>query len=365
MAAPNTLDFFSTYVLSAIIEETPPRATFFRDRYFRSADDDIINADKVLVEYKRNGRTMAPFISRRVGDIPLDRDGYTVSEYEPARIAISRLLTIDQLKQRGFGEALYANSTEAERAARLLQTDMRDIEASIVRREEWMAAQTMINNACTMQTYIDAQTKGEVADIKFYGKGEETAHTYTVSTKWDKDGGDYRADVRNMSRMLTSRSLPASDLVIGTNVADFITNDKKTAELLDRNSGILVGTINETLGAYDGVTFLGTLNFHGHRLNVIVVDERYEDENGEDKPMFGANDAMVTAPGCGAFRYGRVTQIDYGGTDFVTYAQRRVPKLIVDSENDIRKIRVTTRPIAVPKNFVPYIYAKDVVGPNP
>lgn len=362
---PVELDFFSTYVLSAIVDETTPRATFFRDRYFGSGGGDIINADKVLVEYRKAGRTMAPFVADRIGDIPLDRRGYTVHEYEPARIAMSRLLTIDELHKRGFGEAIYANSTEAERAARLIQDDLSDIEESIVRREEWMAAQTMIHNACEMQEYVDANVKGGTKAIHFYDKGKTSEHLYTVAKKWTEDGGDYRADVRNMSRLLTSRSLPATDLIIGTNVADFITNDKKTAELLDRNSGQIVGTINETLGNYDGITFLGTLNFHGHRLNVIVVDERYEDESGKDQPMFGANDAMVTAPGCGAFKYGRITQFDYGATMPTTYAAKRVPKLIVDQENDIRKIRLTTRPIAVPKNYCPYIYAKDVVGANP
>ena len=359
------LDFFSTYALQAIIDETVPRATFFRDRYFGSGAGDIINADKVLVEYRKNGRTMAPFVADRIGDIPLDRRGYTVHEYEPARIAMSRLLTIDELRKRGFGEAIYANSTEAERAARLIQDDLSDIEDAIVRREEWMAAQTMINNACTMQEYIDAATKGGKKDISFFDKEKGSEHTYTPGKKWTDKDGNYRADIRNMARMLTSRSLPATDLIVGTNVADFIESDPETRELLKRDSGIIVGTINETLGDYDGITFMGTLNFHGHRLNVIVVDERFEDEDGKDKPMFGANDVMVTAPNCGAFKYGRVTQFDYGATMPSTYAAKRVPKLIVDTENDIRKIRLTTRPIAVPKNYCPYIYAKDVVGATP
>lgn len=359
-----TLDFFSTYVLNAIVDETLPRATFFRDRYFGSGAGDIINADKVLVEYRKAGRVMAPFVSQRIGDIPLDRRGYTIHEYEPARIAMSRLLTLDELHKRGFGEAIYANSTEAERAVRLIQDDIADIEAAMVAREEWMAAQTMINNACTMQTYVDAQTKGEKLFINFFD-GPASEHTYTVSKKWTDKDADYRSDVKNMCRMLSSRMLPAQDLLLGTNVADFILSDARTAELLDRNSGIIVGTIREQLTQYDGVTFMGQLNFGGYMLNLFTVDERFTDEDGKEKPIFDPNAVMVTAPNCGAFKYGRVTQFDYGATMPTTYAAKRVPKLIVDSENDVRKIRLTTRPIAVPKNYCPYIYAKEVVGANP
>lgn len=358
----NTINFFDTYMLLAIIEEVAPKATFFRDRYF--SDETVFASDKVLVEYRKAGQAMAPFVSDRIGDIPLDRRGYTVHELTPARIAMSRLLTLDDLRQRGFGEAIYANSTAAERAARLLLDDMTDIEQTIVNREEWMSVQTMLNNACEMQTYVDAQTKGEKLYINFYD-GKKSEHLYTVSKKWTDADAKYRVDVRNMCRMLSSRSLPANDLVVGTNVADFLTSDEETRDLLNKTSGIIVGEINAQLTQYDGVSYLGRLNFDGYRLDVFCVDERYVDEKGASVPYFGANDVMVTAPNCGGFKYGQITQIDYGSTDFASYAAKRVPKLIVDQENDIRKTRISTRPIAVPNNYCPYIVAKNVVGETP
>ena len=71
--------------------------------------------------------------------------------------------TLDDLNKRGYGEAIYANSTPAERAARLQQDDLTDMDRRIIRREEWMCAQTMINNACTMtqRSTIDDKTEGE------------------------------------------------------------------------------------------------------------------------------------------------------------------------------------------------------------
>lgn len=149
------LNFFDTYILMAIVEEIVPRQTFFKDRYFPTGDDDIFASDKVLTEYRKGDRKMAAFVSSRAGDIPMERRGFEIHEYQPAFIAPSRLLTQDDLRKRGFGEAIYANSTPAQRAARLQRDDLSDMDIRITRREEWMAVQTMINNSCTMQSYID------------------------------------------------------------------------------------------------------------------------------------------------------------------------------------------------------------------
>ena len=60
--------------------------------------------------------------------------------------------------------------------------------------------------------------------------------------------------------------------------------------------------------------------------------------------------------------YGQITQIDYGSTDFATYAAKRVPKFVLDQPGDKRKLRLATRPLAAPKDYCPYIYAADVVS---
>ena len=97
-------------------------------------------------------------------------------------------------------------------------------------------------------------------------------------------------------------------------------------------------------------------------LNVFSVDETYEDETGKSARYFPATAAMVTAPDCGHMMYGSITQMDYGKTDYTTYAAKRVAKLVVDQDKDTRKLRLGCRPLAAPKTYCPYIYAADVVG---
>ena len=328
------INFFDNVILQAISEEIVPKVSFFKDRYFPTGAGDIFKANEVLTEYRSGDRKLAAFVDQKAGDITMTK--------------------------RGFGEALYPGMDEAQRAARLLADDMNDMENRIARREEWMAAETMIGNGCVMQEYIDGATKGDSLVVKFYDGTSD--HTYTASKKWNENGGDFWGDVKAMCRMLSARGLPAKDLILGTDVADYILTDERTRQLLDKNSGIIVGEIRQQLTQYDGVVFMGTLNFGGFMLNVFSVDETYEDETGKSARYFPATAAMVTAPDCGHMMYGSITQMDYGKTDYTTYAAKRVAKLVVDQDKDTRKLRLGCRPLAAPKTYCPYIYAADVVG---
>ena len=355
-----TLNFFDTYILMAVTEEMVPRASFFRDRYFPTGEGDIFAADRVLTEYRKGDRRMAAFVSPRAGDIPMERRGYEIHEYQPAFIAPSRLMTLDDLRKRGFGEALYPGMTKAQRAARLQQRDLQEMDARISRREEWMAVQTMLHNACPMQEYVDAKTKGEELLVKFYD-GSSSEHLYTVAAPWQEAGGDFFGDVRAMCRLLSRRGLRAADLVLGVDASDGILDREDVQRALDKNSSIVIGEINQQLSEYDGVVYMGTLNFGGFRLNLISVDETYTDDSDQEQRYFPATSAMVTAPGCGHLMYGQITQIDFGSTEPADHAGRRVPKFTLDQPNDERKLRLASRPLAAPRNYCPYIYAPDVV----
>ena len=251
------LNFFDNVILQAITEEIVPKRGFFKDRYFPTGAGDIFKADEVLTEYRKGDRKLAAFVAPDVHDIPIARRGYEVHSYQPAYIAPSRVLTMDELKKRGFGEALYPGMDEAQRAARLLADDMNDMENRIAGTEEWMAAQTMISNGCTMQEMIDGKTKGNKKIVRFYDNKSD--HTYTVAKKWNATGGDFWADIKAMCRMLSYRGLPAKDLILGTDAADYILADEKTRQLLDKNSGIIVGEIRQQLTQYDGVVFIRRL----------------------------------------------------------------------------------------------------------
>lgn len=354
------LDIFSSYTLAAVVKEIIPEVTFFKDRYFPTGAGDIFSTDEVITEYTKGSRKMAAFVAPRIGAIPVERSGYEFRKFAPAYIGVSRALTLDDLQKRGFGEALYSNVSPQQRALQLERDDLTELDRRITRREEWMCAQTMLNNACTMQEYVDAKTKGDIKYVQFFD-GENSEHKYTPANPWNSDKANIVGDVYAMCQALAYRGLNATDLVIGSDVADVFYHNEEIRKLLDKNFAVNFGAINERI-TYPGVSTLGTFNFRGFTLTIFVVSSTYEDDNGKDAPYFPKDAAMVTFPNCGHLMYGAITQMPYGSVDWQTVAASRVSKFFVDNENEIRKVRLATRPLAAPRTYCPYIVADKVIG---
>ena len=253
---PNEVNIYTPRYLAEVVRQAPPIHTYFRDTFFTNIK--TFSTERVDIDLVKGDRRMAAFVHPRVGGQVLKANGFSTESYKPPLINPYDVTTADQHMTRLPGEDLYSGMTPAQRAARKLMDEYNRLNDATTRREEWMCAQTMINNACTMQTYIDDKTEGEKLYVKFFDDASD--HTYTVAIKWNATGGDFFGDVKAMCRKLSKRGLRAADLVLGSDAADAILDMEKVQKLLDRNSGIIIGTIDQELSRYDGVVYMGTLN---------------------------------------------------------------------------------------------------------
>ena len=359
------VNILDTYYMAGLWKGLSPVNTFFRDRYFPTEAGDIFKADKVLCEYQDGDHGMAPFMVERAEPIPVARQGYEIHDYAPVCLKQSRNLTVDDLKKRGFGEAILSNSTEEERAAKLVADDLALLERRFTRAEELLCANTMINNGFSVNEMLDANTVGNVATVQYYDPNQGNGGAYTIqsadrwatNTAWSVIVGHVRAMCRELSR----RGLPAQDLVVGQAVSDILLANTDFQKLVNRDSGIIIASpIVQELMKYDGVSLLGIVNFGGYRLNVIVVDEQYK-SSGSYVNYFPAKSIMVTAPGCGHLMYAHIVHMDENG-DVETIAGKRVPDLYVNRRQKIRELILESRPLAAPKNYSPWIYAANAVS---
>lgn len=369
------VNILDSYYMAGLWEGLSPVNTFFRDRYFPTRPEDIFASNKVLVEYRDGDNGRAPFMVMGADPINVKRAGYEIHDYEPLYLAQARNLTADQLKLRGFGEAILTNSTEEERAAKLVQEDLALLERRFVRTEELLCANTMINNGFTVAEMIDAETKGKDAQVMFYDPLGTNDGVYTIAsgnrwatnTAWSTIVGH----VRGMCRSLSRRGLPAQDLIVGQAVADILLGNADFQKLVNRDSGIIIASpIAQELTKYDGVTLIGIVNFGGYRLNVISVDEQYQDkvwDSGTNTYVtswvnyFPAKSIMVTAPGAGHLMYAHIVHMDENG-EVTTITGKRVPDLFVNRKRKIREIILESRPFAAPLNYSPWVYAADAVN---
>jgi hypothetical protein len=346
---------YRTVTLLTAVQAMPTHRTFLRDRYFPvDLVNDIFPGEEVLVEYRKGSKKIAPVVMPRKGGITIEREGYKTKSYIPPTIAPSRPLTIDDLNKKGFGEALYSRVSPEQRQAQILNNDLSEFDLMISGREEEMAAQAMLNNEIVLKQYADKYGGSNFEEyvIRFY-EGDANPSVYTPAVAWGQPGDNKLADIKAMIRMLTSKGLPAKELVLNPDLADLLINDEKVQKLFD-NQRINIGKIDPIM-LPEGAAHIGTINVDGRSVDIISYDETYEDEDGVNKYYLPSGYGVLSAPGAGHTSYGAVTQLEQDDETFHTYEGRRVPKYTADVKANVRELQVTSRPLLIPKNECPWV----------
>lgn len=351
------LNILSSHALIRSASQLVKPVTFLRDRYFpTNGDTDIFSTDDVLMEFQDGNKKLAPFVAPRKGGVTITRQGYTMERYTPPHIAPKRPLTIDDLNKRGFGEALFSNLTPEQRQAALIFKDMQDMDDMIARREEAMVAEILINNKLVMKHYADDMQKHEEMEIQFYsGTNPNFA---TLTKKWDESGANILGDLAVLVRKITSKGLPATDLICSPDVADVIIRDTTIEKFLDNRRYELGRVQPELLPA--GAALICVLNVNGRYINVFSYDETYTADDGTDTQFIPSKYAVLTAPNCGRTLYGAVTQVEQEDGQFHTRAGRRIPKYVSDPVSNTRELYLSSRPLPVPNNKGAWIAFKAI-----
>lgn len=348
------LDLTKTYTLLAAYETLPPVPSFLKDRYFpTNAMTDVFNTDDVLVDYKDGSKKAAPYVLPTVGGKVIDRDAFTTDRFTPPLIAPQRTLSIDDLKKRGFGESLFNGVAPADRKALITMRDLRELDEMTTRREEIMAAETLINSKCVMKQWNGSDSNTEKT-IQFYTEGTNP-YKYEPANGWDTEAGTILQDLHQMILMLNEKGLPAEDLVVAGDVADAMINNATLQKLLDINRMNLGGVA--PLELPEGAAHIGTLNVFGKMIKIISYVETYENDEGTITPYIPEGTVILTAPGAGRGLYGAVTQLEYDG-EFYSYPGRRVPKYLPDPKTNVRTLTLSSCPVLIPKNKGAWISAK-------
>ncbi len=351
MADNIVIDYTSTpQMLEALKLEFRPN-TFLKDRYF--PDKEVFTTEEVLVEYKKGNRKMAPFVAPEIDGKLMDREGYSATTYKPALIKPKRALTIDDLSKKGFGEAFYQQLTKEERASKIAIEDLKEMRDAISRRKEWMAAEVLQNNSITMKHYSDDNTKCKIKKISFY-EGTDNPTKWTITTPWNSSNAKILEDVRSMVLDLNRNGHSGVELLMGSNVSSVLLENEKILRLLD-NRRADFGKF-EPQEIFDEVTLFADLNCNGKRVKFIEYSASYEDEDGTMKPFIDPDSIIVIAPDLGMTRYGAITQIDYGQTEFKTYAEKEVPLFAIKDQT--RSQILQSAPLLMPKQFAPFRVAK-------
>ncbi len=314
------------------LEQVKPIKKFFTN-FFPTRNTHL--TEELKVQVKKGKIKMAPFVAPRVGGVIMARQGWRSFSVTPPRISIDKPITIDDLMKKTLGETVISTLTPAERALKLLADDLNESMASIEGRIEWMCRQIMLTGNINVE---DIESGVDVnIDYNFTNVIE-----LSTGATWDSDDANPLDDILELRESIVTKSgVNPNNCILGRKARKAFLNNKKVREELDirriSRGEITIRLIDEALtfiGEIDGVQYYSYI-------------ESFLNDNNEEEQMMPENKVLLTAAVNGSVEFGAVTYVN-DNKDYETYASEFVPKEIVDVDNDIKKLRLTSKPIPVP-----------------
>ena len=331
------MNSYDTREMLAAIELRNPMKTFFADTLFKVHRTHI--AEKIEVDVKKSRRRLAPFVAPRKGGKVLTRDGFKTNSITTPKLAPERIMTVDDIVKRGLGENLYSKKTPAERADELLAEDLRELEKSIADRTEWLVREVLFKGKINVVVPKD----GIDVSVDF---GFENKEVLSSELFWSAAASNPVKDLKEWRRTVIKQTGTAPNIcIMGSESADaFMSNTAVTKAMDLRN---MKNIVIEPRVVNPALTFLGRITEID--LDIYSYDEWFINDEEEEEPMIPYGHVLLANNGgIGSIEYGAVTQIESGSLNPVTYEAEIVPKQWVNINDNIKMIRLTSRPVPMP-----------------
>ena len=241
-----------------------------------------------------------------------------------------RVLTADDMYNRLPGQV------EVTTDAVLIADDIRDLDERITRTEEWMCSQVLFTGICEIEDW----DTGRHLSTFDYSPISETF----VSVPWTDPSSKPLDDLKVCIRAVSSASNNIADVVVfGAEAASLFENNESVQMAFDRRF-IFQGEIRQEQREW-GLMNLGT--WRG--LDLLVNETTYTAKDGSTQ-YFVPEDAVLVACSVnkGAMAYAGVAQGDPGTQQLEVYEGTRIPLVWLPDNEDVRKVRLSSRPCPIP-----------------
>ena len=340
---------FETYTLIRTIKKMYPVIQFLKDRYF--PDGKTFYSEKALIETKKKGRMVAPFVVPVVGGIPMERDGYRAYEVEAPYIAPKIPITAKDLERKAFGESPESGRSPEERENELEAECVDDLRNAILRRFEAMCGELLLSGKVLMKHYSSANDaaagkKYSLKYLQFYDGEFKNKYRFT------KDFTTMTASERimefyKMAAVLRKRGVRATDIVMTSDVSMLLMSDKDFLEFYNK-AKVEMGDINQS-ELPEGVVCNGRININGIVMTMFTYDEEYEDMDGSIKSVFPKGTIAFLHPQMGETVYAQVTLVE--DKRHRSYAEKIVARLAADEGNNMVEVQSFSRPVPYPLDW--------------
>lgn len=343
MAQVNGLPVYSTeYLIGAygVVDLVNP---FLLDLAFKA--EQTFDTEAVAFDKVDRARRMAPFVSPYTRGTPMRQAGFVTKDFRPAYVKPKHIVDLARPLRRMPGERLLGTMTAEQRYQRVVADLIRQQDEEIKRREEWMAAQILVNGGVIVE--------GENYAPALVSFGRPSSHNIQLigANAWGQSG------VSPLSNLETWSSLVISDSGFNPNV---VVMDPVAANLFRQDStvlNILNNRVNTPIGSAFGVgdikiaginvgaigeevKFLGDIGeFH-----IFVYNQMYADSLGNVQPMLPPGTVLMLSPTGfqGTRLYGAIQDPEAGYR-----ATARFPKMWVEHDPAFTNIMTQSAPLLV------------------
>lgn len=352
-----------TYKLINSVKKMYPVVQFFKDRYF--PDGNVYHSQKALIETKKGNRKVAPFVIPVVNGIAVEADGYRAYEVDAPFIAPKMPITAEELELKAFGESAESDRSPADRENEVEAEHLDDLRQSILRRHEQMCAELLTTGKIEMKHFANADDavndkNYQIKELRFYD--DTFGNKYTFKKAWSTMTAEERLQTfYKIATELRKRGVRATDIVMTSDVSMTLMTDPDFLEYYDKRY-VATGVIDQS-ELPEGVVSNGNININGVMFSLFTYDEYYEDLDGTVAAFLPAGTIAFLHPGLGATAYAQVTFAR--GSGFESHAEKIVPRLLVNENDNIIEVQTFSRPVPYPLDWDGWMVANinDTVVP--
>lgn len=336
------MDIYSTRAQLAAIELMPREFGVLDDLFGK--DGGTVEDEKAIFDVKKGSTPMAPTVKPGAGGVLMTpRDGYETNEIEFACIAPERIIEDENLKGRMFNERVLGAMTPEQREKKILAQDLQDMQAAIVRREEWMIRQVILEGKLEIFTYTNEGRNKKanlLADFNF-------TNNYAPTTEWDQSGADIQYDMEKLYDLVYAGMGTPEIILMAHDVWTAMRNNEAFMKNMDRDH-VRMNEINQKYRD-KGIRYLG-VNQDG--VEMYASSGTFTDDDGTKKLTIPSGKLIIGGRGMIKKLYGPVTQVEESGPNarHKTYIKKLVPLRYGSIESNAIKNRLTSCPVMMPVN---------------
>ncbi len=338
---------------------------------------------KFEVHTKEAGRYRAPLVSKRSGGILIEKEGFTVSEYEPPMLKYHVLNKAEELFEQKFGETVYENGTNvAQRELARQLKYLKDIGArtrkyhvlnkaeelfeqkfgetvyengtNVAQRElarqlkylKDIGARTRLWMLATLVTTGVCPLEDGKKGIKFGNFQKEILS----DNAWSKPEADIIGYIKTKQLEIQKKTGYVIDsLVVSPDVEDAILKNDGIREYLKQTNANIVRINDSTSrGEHGGreVMYLPTLGITVYSYSEWVKD--ITDKEGEEEALFPAKTVIGFKKGSFKCQYGALALRPAPRTKAVLHVSKEVVRPLYPENSEDDLLQYLSAPLVSP-----------------